>query len=79
MRFSGPQGRWSDRKAHGAGVTAILPLVGEDDVTVTGSYDDRIRVLGTPLVGRKQVLAEEDLGGGVWRLKMLREEVGEVR
>lgn len=79
LRFGGPAGEWSDRRTHGAGVTAILPLANEENVTVTGSYDDRIRVLFTPQVGRKQMLAEQDLGGGVWRLKMLREEVGAGR
>lgn len=70
--------QWSDRRIHGAGVTAILPLEHEDDVTVTGSYDDCVRVLYTPKVGRKQVLAEENLEGGVWRLKVLKDghEVG---
>lgn len=60
---------WTDRKAHQAGVTAILPLA--SDLLVTGSYDDNIRLLYAPSVGRKQVLAELNLGGGVWRLKML--------
>jgi diphthamide biosynthesis protein 7 len=60
---------WSDRKSHEAGVTSILPLV--NDLLITGSYDDRIRLLSAPVVGRRKVLAELDLGGGVWRLKML--------
>lgn len=59
---------WADRRIHGAGVTAILPLGG--DVIITGSYDDHIRILHAPLVGRKIVLAEMNLGGGVWRLKI---------
>lgn len=65
---------WQDRRAHNAGVTAILPLTSEQDILITGSYDDNIRVLYGPLQGRKQVLAEENLEGGVWRLKMLRAE-----
>ncbi|GAB7346668.1 hypothetical protein MBLNU459_g1795t2 [Dothideomycetes sp. NU459] len=65
---------WADRRSHGAGVTAILPLAREADVLVTGSYDDRIRVVRAPAVGRRQVLAEEELGGGVWRLKLLQGE-----
>ncbi|TIA63186.1 WD40 repeat-like protein, partial [Aureobasidium pullulans] len=65
---------WQDRRAHNAGVTAILPLPSEQDILITGSYDDNIRVLYAPLQGRKQVLAEENLEGGVWRLKMLRAE-----
>jgi len=59
--------RWQDRKIHQAGVTAILPL--GPNLVVTGSYDDRIRLISTPLtVGRRRVLAELDMGGGVWRL-----------
>ncbi|THZ18963.1 WD40 repeat-like protein, partial [Aureobasidium pullulans] len=65
---------WQDRRSHQAGVTAILPLPSEQDILITGSYDDNIRVLYAPLQGRKQVLAEENLEGGVWRLKMLRAE-----
>jgi hypothetical protein len=60
---------WTDRKSHEAGVTSILPLA--NDLLITGSYDDRIRLLSAPAVGRRKVLAELDLGGGVWRLKML--------
>lgn len=60
---------WSDRKIHEAGVTSILPLA--NDLLVTGSYDDRIRLLSAPVLGRRKVLAELDLGGGVWRLKVL--------
>jgi diphthamide biosynthesis protein 7 len=60
---------WSDRKTHEAGVTAILPLA--NDLLITGSYDDNIRLISAPPVGRRQVLAELNLGGGVWRLRML--------
>ncbi|THX83359.1 WD40 repeat-like protein [Aureobasidium pullulans] len=66
---------WQDRRSHQAGVTAILPVPSEQDILITGSYDDNIRILYAPLQGRKQVLAEENLEGGVWRLKMLRTEV----
>ncbi|KAI5209884.1 WD40 repeat-like protein [Aureobasidium subglaciale] len=66
--------QWQDRRIHQAGVTAILPLPHHPDILVTGSYDDHIRILSTPLIGRKQVLAEENLQGGVWRLKMLKSE-----
>lgn len=76
---NGPGVQWSDRRIHGAGVTAILPLAKEDNVTITGSYDDHIRVVYTPHVGRKQVLAEENLDGGVWRLKVLAEEPSQGR
>ena len=67
---------WRDRTTHNAGVTAILPLSlstpFDDDILVTGSYDEYVRVLALPnLSGRTKVLAEKQLGGGVWRLKLL--------
>ncbi|KAF2276387.1 uncharacterized protein EI97DRAFT_376834 [Westerdykella ornata] len=64
---------WTDKRIHGAGVTAILPVVveGREDLVLTGSYDDRIRLLELPPIGRRTVLAELSLGGGVWRLKLL--------
>jgi diphthamide biosynthesis protein 7 len=64
---------WSDRKIHGAGVTAILPLYSTEDgsTILTGSYDDHIRLINAPTAGRRTVLAELNLGGGVWRLKLL--------
>ena len=68
-----------DRKTHGAGVTAILPLATtatpEDQIVVTGSYDEVIRVLSLPKSSsssRWGLLAEKGLGGGVWRLKHMR-------
>jgi diphthamide biosynthesis protein 7 len=64
-----PTALWIDRKTHEAGVTAILLLA--TDLLITGSYDDRIRLIAAPPVGRRQVLAQLDLGGGVWRLRML--------
>ncbi|KAI2634492.1 WD40-repeat-containing domain protein [Xylaria nigripes] len=68
-------------KGHSAGVTAILPLsltssVGSR-VIVTGSYDDCIRVysvhpqVGGVMVRPPKLLAKENLGGGVWRLKLI--------
>ena len=64
---------WIDRKTHGAGVTAILPIHLDDEgvLVVTGSYDDHIRFVHVSSAGRRQVLAEKNLGGGVWRLKLL--------
>jgi diphthamide biosynthesis protein 7 len=59
------------RKIHQAGVTSILPIT--DDLCITGSYDDYIRVIGIPEFGHRQLLAEENLEGGVWRLKWLRQ------
>jgi len=64
---------WADKKIHGAGVTAIFPIHCDEAglLIVTGSYDDHIRLIYAPLVGRRQVLSELNLGGGVWRLKVL--------
>lgn len=75
---------WTEGRVHGAGVVAILPLSlplevvdagsGGDDggnLVITGSYDDCIRLLCLPAVGRRRVLAECNLGGGVWRVKVL--------
>jgi diphthamide biosynthesis protein 7 len=62
-----------DAKSHTAGVTAILPLKSEvgPQLLLTGSYDDWVRLLLPPHRGRSKVLAEERLGGGVWRLKLV--------
>lgn len=68
----GIEASWQDKKLHEAGVTAILPL--SDDLGVTGSYDDHIRLIFVPKVGRRQVLAEMNLEGGVWRLKMIEQD-----
>ena len=67
---------WRDKTTHSAGVTAILPLSlstpFDDDLLVTGSYDEYVRVLALPnLGGRTKMLAEKQLGGGVWRLNLL--------
>jgi diphthamide biosynthesis protein 7 len=71
--FSTRRAPWADQRIHGAGVTAILPVHCDDAgmLVVTGSYDDHIRLVHVPAIGRRQVLAELDLGGGVWRLKVL--------
>ena len=68
-----------DRKTHGAGVTAILPLAttapAEGQIIVTGSYDEVVRVLSlpkSPSSSRWGLLVEKRLGGGVWRLKHVR-------
>jgi len=66
----------ADAKTHTAGVTAILPLASndaEDEVIITGSYDGYIRVLNFATGSRRsKLLADLQLGGGVWRLKALR-------
>jgi diphthamide biosynthesis protein 7 len=62
-------------KFHEAGVTAILPLFHEDGATtlLTGSYDEYIRIYRYNQY-RGSVLAEQRLGGGVWRLKIVKTE-----
>ena len=67
--------RWDDR-THGAGITAIVLLTQRphhvEEIALTGSYDDHIRVV-TPSLGRRwKTLAERNLGGGVWKLDLLR-------
>lgn len=65
---------------HQAGVTAILPLAIKLDglaestiLVLTGSYDDHIRAFAVYEAGLPpRLMAEEDLGGGVWRLKLIR-------
>lgn len=66
-----------DVKTHSAGVTAILPVLmpgsNDHELLLTGSYDEYIRLLEPAVTGkRSKVLAEKRLGGGVWRLKLLR-------
>ena len=60
---------------HGAGVTAILSLCHTDDsrtnVLLTGSYDEKVRILVHDRNGRWKSNAEKSLDGGVWRLKLL--------
>ncbi|KAI0880949.1 WD40-repeat-containing domain protein [Annulohypoxylon maeteangense] len=66
-------------RGHEAGVTAILPLDIQFDslnsVVITGSYDDHIRVFAIydndVILSNAGLLAEENLQGGVWRLKLI--------
>ncbi|KAF2468858.1 uncharacterized protein BDR25DRAFT_289800 [Lindgomyces ingoldianus] len=65
--------QWTDRKIHRAGVTAILPFHANErrSLVLTGSYDDHIRLIYASVNGRRTVLSELNLEGGVWRLKFL--------
>ncbi|OLN94281.1 Diphthine methyltransferase [Colletotrichum chlorophyti] len=66
---------------HGAGVTAILPisvkLADGSRLLVTGCYDDTIRVIAvqppheTYGLRKFKSMGEKNLGGGVWRLKLI--------
>ncbi|KAI0969129.1 WD40-repeat-containing domain protein [Xylaria arbuscula] len=68
-------------KGHTAGVTAILPLsltlTDGSRIVFTGSYDDCLRVysihpqVGGAMLRPPKLLTEENLGGGVWRLKLV--------
>ncbi len=74
-------GPLSIRGQHDAGVTTILPLsIRESNggrLVVTGSYDDHVRLFAihdpaeTYGMKRLQLLAEENLEGGVWRLDLI--------
>jgi len=74
------------KKTHSAGVTAVLPLPivlqSGARVVVTGSYDDAIRVFAIHdvrpelVIQPGKLLAEANLGGGVWRLKVISAEIG---
>lgn len=70
-----PQSISCDVKTHGAGITAILPIatgISGEEILLTGSYDEYLRILIPSGIGkRSKVLAEKQLGGGVWRLKLL--------
>lgn len=63
----------SRKKIHDAGVTAILPLPSSiadgSSLLLTGSYDDHIRLYS---MGIEKELGSMYLGGGVYRLKMLK-------
>jgi diphthine methyl ester acylhydrolase len=71
---------WTDRKTHTAGVVAILPLSQPPNSStmpiLTGSYDEHIRLFlletASPTLKRNLIL-EKNLGGGVWRLKLMHE------
>lgn len=58
---------------HTAGVTSILPLpipmADDAPILLTGSYDESLRVYHA--TRRGEVLAEQGLGGGVWRLQLI--------
>ncbi|KAK1753476.1 hypothetical protein QBC47DRAFT_386484 [Echria macrotheca] len=68
------------KRDHNAGVTAILPLglqEGVSELVITGSYDDHIRLFAVASAAAActprpaKLLAESDLAGGVWRLKLI--------
>ncbi|KAI6779652.1 Diphthamide biosynthesis protein-like protein [Emericellopsis cladophorae] len=69
------------KNQHNAGVTAIFPLDAFDAegsrLVITGSYDDNIRLFAVrdpdpaAFTKRAELLAEENLEGGVWRLDLV--------
>ncbi|KAK1248141.1 hypothetical protein MKX08_006361 [Trichoderma sp. CBMAI-0020] len=78
-----PFGPITIKGQHDAGVTAILPLPlplsaqDHGSIVVTGSYDDHLRVFAihdlheSYGLKRVQLLTDANLGGGVWRLKLI--------
>ena len=69
-----------DKRIHSAGVTAILPLGHQEgrSVILTGSYDEHLRILRLKANNTKwDVVFEIALGGGVWRVNPLHEELQE--
>lgn len=66
---------------HTAGVTAILPVDvmfrDGSSLVITGSYDDHLRAYAIQLLHetygmrKSKLLTEINLGGGVWRLKLI--------
>lgn len=84
---SGPETPYSAvtiKGQHEAGVTSILPLprwtADGGRLVVTGSYDDCLRLFAihdlqdTYGMKRVKLLAEVNLGGGVWRLNLIDSE-----
>jgi diphthine methyl ester acylhydrolase len=65
---SAPTKSWSDSRSHAAGVTAILPYPLDEQILLTGSYDEFVRIYDC---GIRRVLAKKKVaeGGGVWRLR----------
>lgn len=61
--------RFSNHKAHGAGVCCIAPSPMSEYVVATGSYDGFVRLWDTRRCERPVVSEELDTGGGVWRVK----------
>ncbi|KAI9658108.1 MAG: hypothetical protein M1829_006833 [Trizodia sp. TS-e1964] len=73
---------------HSSGITSILPLGDfyytrsqKAQTLLTGSYDDTVKLSHLTYRNRKDthtVLASCHLGGGVWRLKLLEDFVGQI-
>lgn len=62
---------YRDRRVHGAGVTAVLLLLGR--WILSGSYDDHLRILQLPKHGTKVVEGSRiKFDDGVFRLRILR-------
>lgn len=53
-----------NRRTHGAGVTAVVPI--DEYQLLTGSYDDNIRLLD--IRNPNRAIRERNIGGGVWRV-----------
>lgn len=56
-----------NRKTHGAGVTCVVPSPRDENVVVTGSYDDHVRLWDVRSM--KAPMSELNVGGGAWRCR----------
>ncbi|XP_075155113.1 diphthine methyltransferase isoform X2 [Haematobia irritans] len=54
-------------KSHNAGVTCLLSHPKRENILLTGSYDEKLRIFDSRSM--KAPLAEIDLQGGIWRIK----------
>ncbi|CAM6082796.1 unnamed protein product [Calypogeia fissa] len=58
-----------DRKTHSMGVTSIQSNVLWENMLVTGSYDESLRLFDMRMAQKPLMRTELGLGGGVWRVK----------
>ncbi|XP_053671467.1 diphthine methyltransferase [Anopheles nili] len=67
VRCPGEPALKSTNKSHSAGVTSLLSFAQKDNILLTGSYDEYIRLFDERQL--KNCVSEHLLHGGVWRLR----------